>query len=202
VLVEGSCAEPSLRALAGPAATRGAGSPGEAAFERLYAREFTHVHALIARFGVHPAEIEDLAQQVFGVALGKRHELDALANPRAWLTAVVVRVVHEHYRFRRVRRLRAWLVEHSWAGRSIEERTPETELCRDEAAEQVRGVLARMSGKLRDVLVLTELEGLEPRSAAAVLAIPYNTLRSRRRLARAEFERLWRVTFSHEEPKP
>jgi RNA polymerase sigma-70 factor (ECF subfamily) len=199
VLVEGSCTEPSLERLAEPAAKP---RTSERAFERLYAREFAHVHALIARFGVRPADIEDLAQQVFGVALQKQAELDALENPRAWLTAVVVRVVHEHYRWRRVRRLRAWLVERSWAGRSVEERTPETELCRDEAAEQVRSVLARMSAKLRDALVLTELEGLEPRSAAAVLDVPYNTLRSRQRLARAEFERLWRATFSNEEPKP
>lgn len=196
--MEGSCAGPPLEHRAGPAAKLGA---SEGAFERLYAREFARVHALIARFGVHPAEIEDLAQQVFGVALQKRAELDALENPRAWLTAVVVRVVHEHYRFRRVRRLRAWLVERSWAGRSVDDHTPETALCRDEAAAQVRSVLARMSTKLRDALVLTELEGLEPRSAAGVLGIPYNTLRSRQRLARAEFERLWRATFSLEEPK-
>ncbi len=198
-MVEGSCTEPSLERLADPEAKPRA---GERAFERLYAREFARVHALVARFGVDPAEIEDLAQQVFGVALQKQAELDTLENPRAWLTAVVVRVVHEHYRWRRVRRLRAWLVERSWAGRSIEEHTPETALCRDEAAKQVRGVLARMSAKLRDTLVLTELEGLEPRSAAAVLEIPYNTLRSRQRLARAEFERLWRATFSTGEPKP
>jgi len=200
--VEGSCAEPSLEPLADPGARRAAGNSGASAFEQLYGSEFDHVHALIARFGVQPAEIEDLAQQVFGVALQKRDELAALENPRAWLTAVVVRVVHQHYRFRRVRRLRAWLVERSWAGRSVDERTPETELCRDEAAAQVRTVLARMSAKLRAALVLTELEGLDPRSAAEVLGVRYNTLRSRQRLARAEFEQLWRATFSHEEPKP
>jgi len=164
----------------------------EATFTRIYEQHFERVFGLLARFGVAPAEVEDLAQQVFSVAWMHRDQLERLENPRAWLTAVVVRVVHEHYRFRRVRKLKAWLVEHSWAARSTDESTPEREALHRESSERVRQVLQRMSTRLRDALVLVDLDELGTREAAEVLAIPHNTLRSRQRLARAEFERLWR----------
>ncbi|HEY3499072.1 MAG TPA: sigma factor-like helix-turn-helix DNA-binding protein, partial [Polyangiaceae bacterium] len=49
----------------------------------------------------------------------------------------------------------------------------------------------RMSAKLRDALVLVELEEQTPREAAAILGIPLNTLRSRLLLARRQFEQLF-----------
>jgi RNA polymerase sigma factor (sigma-70 family) len=109
---------------------------------------------------------------------------------------VAARVVREHYRWRKVRRLRAWIVEHSWAGRSIQEGTPETNALSSEASERVHRVLQAMSAKLRDALVLTDLEELGTREAAEILAIPHNTLRSRHRLAREQFLRLWQASES------
>jgi RNA polymerase sigma factor (sigma-70 family) len=164
----------------------------ESAFTRLYAEYFDRVYRLLGRYGVTPADVEDLAQQVFSVAFAHERELEKLENPRAWLTAIAVRVAHEHYRRRRVRRLKAWLVELSWAARAEDEATPERAALQTETSTLVRSVLERMSEKLRDALVLVELEELGTREAAEVLAIPHNTLRSRQRLARAEFERLWR----------
>lgn len=165
----------------------------ERAFTRLYAEQFDRVYGLLGRYGVPTADLEDLAQQVFSVAFHHRRELARLEHPRAWLAAITVRVVREHYRWRRVRRLKAWLVERSWAARGADDWTPEREALQNEASERVRAVLARMSAKLRDALVLCELEELGTREAAEILAVPQNTLRSRQRLARAEFLRLWRL---------
>lgn len=169
----------------------------ERAFTRLYAEQFDRVYALLARYGIATAELEDLAQQVFSVAFHHRRELTRLEHPRAWVAAIAVRVVREHYRWRRVRRLKAWIVEHSWAARGTDDWTPEREALRSEASERVRAVLGRMSAKLRDALVLCELEELGTREAAEILGVPQNTLRSRQRLARAEFLRLWQI----EEPE-
>jgi RNA polymerase sigma-70 factor, ECF subfamily len=119
-------------------------------------------------------------------------EPDGLRKPEAWLRAIAVRVVHEHYRWRRIRSVRAWLIEHSWAARSVEERTPERAAVAHETLAHVRRVLQRMSTKLRDTLVLVEFEDLDLREAAELLGIPVNTVRSRRGLARAEFRRLWK----------
>jgi RNA polymerase sigma-70 factor (ECF subfamily) len=184
------CADSSLDA-SEPALDERARGGVEGAFTRLYQQEFERVYRLLGRYGVAPGDVEDLAQQIFSVVFAHREELAELAHPRAWLGAITVRVVHEHYRWRKVRRLKAWVVEHSWAGRATDDLTPEREALRSEASERVRGVLERMSAKLRDALVLVELEELGTREAAEILAIPHNTLRSRQRLARAEFSRLW-----------
>lgn len=186
------CADGPLEARGTGAAAAFTGS-ADAAFSRLYAEQFERVYGLLGRYGVAPADVEDLVQQVFSVAFARQNELAELENPRAWLTAVAVRVAHEHYRRRRVRRLKAWIVEHSWASRATDDVTPEHEALKSEAGARVREVLERMSDKLRDALVLVELEELGTREAAAILSIPHNTLRSRQRLARAEFERLWRI---------
>ncbi|HEV8550303.1 MAG TPA: sigma-70 family RNA polymerase sigma factor [Polyangiaceae bacterium] len=184
------CAETPFEAPS-PEGERLARESVEAAFTRLYAEQFERVYGLLARYGVSPADLEDLSQQVFSVVLSHKEEIRRLENPRAWVAAITVRIVHEYYRFRRVRKLKAWVVEHSWAGRATDESTPERETLNREATARVRRVLAQMSAKLRDALVLVELEELGTRDAAAILAVPHNTLRSRQRLARAEFQRLW-----------
>ena len=192
------CADSPVEARGTGAADALVGS-ADGTFSRLYAEHFERVFGLLGRYGVTPADVEDLVQQVFSVAFAHQRELAQLENPRAWLTAIAVRVAHEHYRKRRVRRLKAWVVEHSWAARATDESTPEREALRSEASTRVRDVLERMSEKLRDALVLVELEELGTREAAEILSIPHNTLRSRQRLARAEFERLWRIQENERE---
>ncbi len=162
-------------------------------FRRLYEAHFDLVFGLICRFGVAPHDAEDLTQQVFFVAHRRLHEVGNVVTPQAWLRAIAVRVVHAHYRWKKVRRVHAWLVERTWAARSTDEQTPERATLADEALEKVQMVLQQMSSKLRDTLVLVELEELDPRDAAETLGIPLNTLRSRRALARAEFRRLWKA---------
>jgi RNA polymerase sigma-70 factor (ECF subfamily) len=56
---------------------------------------------------------------------------------------------------------------------------------------QVNWVLSGMSPKLREVLVLVEMEEMRPQDVAEILGIPSNTVRSRRRLAHEEFQRRW-----------
>ena len=184
------CADGSVEAPEAGAPPQ-AGATLEGAFTRLYQEHFDRVYRLLGRYGIAPSDVDDLAQQVFTVAYGRRDALPNLKNPHAWLAAIAVRVAHEHFRWRRVRRLKTWVVESSWAARSTDDATPEREALRGEASARVRSVLERMSKKLRDALVLVELEGLGTEEAAEILAIPPNTLRSRQRLARESFERLW-----------
>jgi RNA polymerase sigma-70 factor, ECF subfamily len=168
--------------------------PDDLTFAGLYARYFELVYRFVGRYGVRSADIEDLVQRVFMVVHGRSSELGSLERPDAWLRSITVRVVRHYYRWQRVRRAHAWVVRHSWAGRGIDERTPEQTLVSDESLERLRAVLEQMSPKLRDTLVLVEIEELLPREAAEVLGVPLNTVRSRRALARAEFRRLWHLS--------
>jgi RNA polymerase sigma factor (sigma-70 family) len=160
------------------------------AFHSLYQRQFDHVFGLMTRFGASRSEAEDLTQRVFVVAYRHSAELAGIRSPEAWLREIAVRVVHQHFRWWRVRRAARFL-EQTWAGRAVDDLNPEREVIAWEALARVRAVLRCMSEKLRDVLVLVDLQGLSPREAAQALGVPVNTVRSRRALGREQFRRLW-----------
>jgi len=58
-------------------------------------------------------------------------------------------------------------------------------------AADVRDVLSRLSPEHRAVLVLRDLEGLDEREAAALLAVPEGTVKSRLHRARSNFRKAW-----------
>ena len=58
-------------------------------------------------------------------------------------------------------------------------------------AMAVRAALSKMSPKLRAVLLLRELHGLDYIEIAEVLKVPMGTVRSRLSRAREEFKRIW-----------
>lgn len=60
-----------------------------------------------------------------------------------------------------------------------------------ELAADVRDVLARLPPEQRAVLTLRDLEGLDEREAAAVLAVPAGTVKSRLHRARRGFREAW-----------
>ena len=169
-------------------------SPSEAdrnqAWRILYDEQFEVIYRLVRRSGVLPAEAEDVAQRVFVRAHERLLEVEDVQSVRAWLRGIAVRVVSEHHRWRRIRRLKEWLLRAS-AEAVAPPPSPEQEAEAARVQAEIGAVLARMSAKLRAVLVLSDLEELGPTEVAEILAIPVNTVRSRRRLAREEFRRLW-----------
>lgn len=58
-------------------------------------------------------------------------------------------------------------------------------------AADVRDVLTRLTPEHRAVLVLRDLEGLDEAAAAAVLAVPEGTVKSRLHRARRSFRKEW-----------
>jgi len=60
-----------------------------------------------------------------------------------------------------------------------------------ELAADIRDVLARLTPEHRAVLMLRDLEGLDERQAAALLAAPRGTMKSRLHRARLTFRRMW-----------
>jgi RNA polymerase sigma factor (sigma-70 family) len=58
-------------------------------------------------------------------------------------------------------------------------------------AVDIRDTLARLSAEHRALLVLRDLEGLDERAAAELLAVPAGTAKSRLHRARASFRKAW-----------
>ena len=161
------------------------------AWRYLYDVHYDRVFRLVCRFGVEPGEIEDITQRAFITAFKRIREVDDVRDPYAWLCGIVVRVIAQHRRWRRVRTAKRWLLHEMPAASPQPVIAPDRGAAAAQQMAAVREVLDHMSDKLRTVLVLCDIEELRPQEAAELLDIPVNTVRSRRRIAKAKFHDLW-----------
>jgi RNA polymerase sigma-70 factor, ECF subfamily len=157
----------------------------------LYRAHFDMVFHQILRSGVPTADAEDLAQQVFLVAHKHLKDGTVIDNPGGWLRGVALRVVADHFRWRKVRRLKEWILPGLPGAEPQRARDPEADTASAQAQAMISEVLAEMSSKLRDTFVLLEVEQVDLETAAAILGCPANTVRSRRRLAQEAFRRAY-----------
>jgi RNA polymerase sigma-70 factor (ECF subfamily) len=163
----------------------------ERAWRSLYEAQFDALYRFVCRFGIPLAEVEDVTQAVFVRAHRRLVEAEEVRDLRAWLRGIAVRVVAEHLRWRRVRRVKEWLLRSTADAASVPPPTPEREVSAHQAQALCAEILAGMSVKLRSVLVLLEIEQCTLEETATILGLPINTVRSRKRLAREQFQRAW-----------
>lgn len=154
-----------------------------AAFAAFFRAHFTYVHQNLRRLGVSPAAVEDAAQEVFLVVLRR---VDApVTNVRGWLFGIVRRIA---WRFRRGASRRDRLVQ-ALTHEPIVVGDDDAQLLEREAAELLERFLARLDDDKRAVFVLAELEQQTAGEIASALGIKENTVYSRLRAARQEFDR-------------
>ena len=154
--------------------------PGLNGFEQLM-RENQRVVFQIA-FGVlgNASEAQDVTQDAFVQAYAKLASLREPGRFRAWVCTIGRRLALNRLR-RNVRaREREALVANP-AARDIDV----TDIVEErEFQAQVRREIDRLPEKLRAVILLCAVDGLEPVAVAALLGIPPGTVRSRLHLAR------------------
>ncbi|PCC73798.1 sigma-70 family RNA polymerase sigma factor [Nannocystis exedens] len=154
-----------------------------AAFAAFFRAYYTYVHQNLRRLGVPPAAVEDAAQEVFLVVL--RRADAPITNVRGWLFGIVRRIA---WRFRRGASRRDRLVQ-ALTHEPIVVGDDDAQLLEREAAELLERFLAQLDDDKRAVFVLAELEQQTAGEIASVLGIKENTVYSRLRAARQEFDR-------------
>jgi RNA polymerase sigma-70 factor, ECF subfamily len=151
-------------------------------FETIYAHYFRAVWRTLRRLGVTPAQLDDAAQDVFVVVHRRLPEFDG-RSPRGWLYAIAVRVASDYRRgtvSRRTSPLSESLVDPALDPGQTNERR--------ESVELLHALLGELSESKRTVFVLAELEELSVPEIAGILGENLNTVYSRVRAARADFE--------------
>jgi RNA polymerase sigma-70 factor (ECF subfamily) len=151
--------------------------------ESVYRAHFKPTWRLLRRLGVPPPQLDDAAQDVFLIVHRKLGDFDPRAPLRSWIYAIAVRVAREH------RRRAARAHGQDTADALVDEAPGPAQL--SELQESVRclhGILAELDEKKRTVFVLAELEQLSAPEIASVLEENENTIYSRLRSARKEFE--------------
>jgi RNA polymerase sigma-70 factor (ECF subfamily) len=164
-------------------------------------RDFYHAHVEFVwrgarRLGVDDAAVDDVVQHVFLVAYRRFPEfrLDDFPGGRgsikAWVFAILVRVVREYRRTTR-RKSPHVNLPHTDPETLADSRHlgPHEALAKAEAARLVQRLLEELDDEKREVFVLAELEQLTAVEIAEALGVNASTVSSRLRAARRDFER-------------
>ncbi len=133
-------------------------SERQQAWRRAFREHFDMIYGQTYRMGVAPGDIDDVVQEVFFLAYRKMGVLKNLGNFGGWLRGLAIRVASHHLRYRRLRIALRWKITPLMLGWTENmDDNPETAMQAKIQSERARHVIARMSAKLRAVLVLVEL---------------------------------------------
>ena len=154
-----------------------------AALLRLHRRR---VFALIGHLVRQPADIEDLAQQVFLKVYRALGRFNFQASFSTWLHRIVVNECYDHLRRQRSRKSSAGnevavedLAELERLGAAGNSPRPLDAARRLELRQTVEQLFARLPADDRLLLALRELEGLSMEEIARVLRVKENTVKVR-----------------------
>jgi RNA polymerase sigma-70 factor (ECF subfamily) len=160
-------------------------------FEALYREHFRFVWRIVRRLGTDAQLVDDVVQDVFLVVHRRLGDFQGRSSAKTWLYGIVRRVAADH---RRTLRRKPGLDAAAAAAQSDPDAMTSGEQSPQASAEQAERVrlLHRLLGELdddkREVFVLSELEGLTMAEIAEALDVNPNTISSRLRAARREFE--------------
>jgi RNA polymerase sigma-70 factor, ECF subfamily len=170
------------------------------AFDAVYEENFKYVWRAARRLGIDPSDTDDVVQEVFVVAHRRLPEFEGRAQVKTWLFQILVRVVRHYFRAQRRKpghRL-AGSLDALEALRDPQARGPAEAVERADAVRVLDRILGRLDADKREVFVLAEIEQLSSVEIAEVLATNINTIYSRLRAARQEFEQAASRFRTHE----
>jgi len=154
---------------------------------------FAFIWRVFRRFGLESADADDATQRVFMIASTKLEHIEA-GRERAFLYGIAVRVrSHALRAHRRRREVLVDVIEASPAPGPA----PDVQIELAEARLLLDELLGKLPDKLRRVLVLAEIEGLDVAAIAECEGVPVGTAASRLRLGRERFRALLAKKSSH-----
>ena len=156
-------------------------------FAEVYHSHFEYAWACLRRLGVAPEAQEDAVQDLFVVVHRRLPAFAGRSSVKTWIFGIA-RKVAARYRRTEVRRLRRH--ERLAAAGTEEHAEPgEDELHRREARRLLAGFLAGLDDDRRALFVLHAFEDRSGPEIADTLGLNLNTVYSRLRWIRAEFDR-------------
>jgi RNA polymerase sigma-70 factor (ECF subfamily) len=154
-------------------------------FQELCTRYFEFVWKCARAFGSKSDEIDDVVQDVFLVVQRRYADLKDERLARNWIYSITRRVVSSQRRRRRERDSRAASDVDSLTS---PERSPLAAAERNLEVRVLSTLLDGLEERKREVFVLSEILEMNGREIAEMIGVPMNTVYSRLRAAREEFD--------------
>ncbi|MDB5216345.1 MAG: polymerase sigma factor RpoE [Myxococcaceae bacterium] len=180
MLVDSQSAVPVRPALVGPETL---------SFEDVYEEHVTFVWRSARRLGVSESALDDVVQEIFLVVHRRLREFEGRSSLKTWLFAILLRVVRDHRRT--VRRKSPHLAQQGATDPdTLTDRSnlnPHEAVARAEGLKLLHDILDTLDQDKREIFVLAELEQLAAPDIAEATGVNVNTVYTRLRAARHDF---------------
>jgi RNA polymerase sigma-70 factor (ECF subfamily) len=176
-----------LRSAFDPVPAAPAAEPAALEVRTIYREHGRFVWLSLQRLGIHPADLDDIAQDVFMIVHRRLDTFDRRARISTWLFGICMRVAANY------RRRRRWTREVLSGG--LEDERPATLtaaddiLVRREQRELAERALNRLEVAKRATFVMFEIESLSCHEIAELMNVPIGTVYSRLHSARRQLEK-------------
>jgi RNA polymerase sigma-70 factor, ECF subfamily len=168
--------------LAGPpAATVVSCAPN---FSDVYEQHFEFIWRSARRLGVPEASLDDVVQDVFVTVYRRLPDFEGRSQVKTWVFGILRNTVNDLRRSQRRKPTEALTVEPV----DLTSTGPQEAFAREQGARLLHAVLLELEEDLRDVFVLSELEQMSAPEVASALNVNVNTVYSRLRAARRDFD--------------
>ena len=156
--------------------------------ETVYAQHAGFVWRVLRGMGVEESSVPDAVQDVFIVVHRRYAEFDHRCKVSTWLFEIAYRVASDYRR--KHTRARRVFAPHESDVEAAEARRPDDHAQQNEEVRVLVQLLGRLDEDKRAVLVLSEIEGMTAVEIAEATQTNLNTVYSRLRRARDEFNQL------------
>jgi RNA polymerase sigma-70 factor (ECF subfamily) len=154
-------------------------------FETVYEQHFDLVWRTLQRLGVASAAIDDALQDVFLVIHRQLPKFEQRSSLRTWIFGITLRVASDYTRRGR-RDEKTTSIDFDPRDESASDPLEQRE--RSEAVALLYAALAELDPEKRAAFVLAELEEMSMAEVALSLGVNVNTVSSRVKAARRQFE--------------
>ena len=165
----------------------------ETTWEAFYEGHFDFVWRSLRRLGVPASGLDDAAQEVFLVAFRRAADFEGRSTLKTWLFGIALNVA------RRAARGAARREESLSDADPPASSNQEESASRAEAVRMLYAILDGLEPEKRAVFVLSELEEMTAPEIAEIADVPLNTVYSRLRAARADFDAALRRRLARDE---
>lgn len=165
------------------------------AFAVLVEKYQSRVYSAALGYVYSPDEALDIAQDTFVKAYTNLHKFSSNSSFYTWIYRIAVNTAIDWLRKRKNRKVDS-LDDDRFSEVGFEpvakdlDYDPEEVLEKNEFHRTLRAAVAKLTLKLRSVIILHDIEGLSQEEVAAVLKIPVGTVKSRVSRARAELKKI------------
>jgi len=160
-------------------------------FGAVYEACFSFVWRSVRRLGVEEAAVDDVVQEIFMVVHRRLADFESRSSLKTWIFGIALRVVRDHRRTLKRKRLDASARADVTDLDSIadaRETSPHEAMAKAQAVKVLHDLLDELEDEKREVFVLAELEQMSAPQIAEAIGQNVNTVYSRLRAARVAFD--------------